>query len=140
MTTTTAGTDLTRLRVAREVFRAFRQTRPFWGGLTMMLAGAEIAWLASSPIGLALSGGWSTSAGYLIGAALVAFGLVAWFAPVYAPLLGIAGVLVALLAFVSSNVGGFLLGTVLGIVGGAMTFGWGDKPAKRRREPGGRGA
>ncbi len=118
----------------RAWFRAFRRTRPFWGGLWLMLGGAVVIRVMFFPIGLAMTGGFNTSAGYILGGALVLFGAVAWFAPHYSGLVGILGVLAALAAFVGANLGGFLVGTVLGIVGGSMVWGWGPKrPSRRQR-------
>ena len=119
--------------LAWRLFTAFRHTRPFWGGLWLVLGGVVVIRLNSYPLGVVLGGGFSTSAGYILGGAMVLFGAVAWFSPLYARLMGLMGVLAALAAFVGSNLGGFLLGTVLGIVGGAMVWGWGEKAPRRRR-------
>ncbi len=118
------------LRVARTWFRAFRRTRPFWGGLWTMLAGIWIIRAMNFGLGLAVTGGWSYSAGYTLGGALVLFGLVAWFAPHYKSLVGILAFAVALIAFVAANLGGYLIGTVLGILGGSMIWAWGEKKPK----------
>ncbi|WP_418057744.1 DUF6114 domain-containing protein [Pimelobacter simplex] len=121
------------LGAGRRGFRTFRRTRPFWGGLWCVLAGA---WLVRSmyfSFVLAVSGGWSYSAGYILGGALVLFGLVAWFAPHYRGLVGIMAVLLALGAFVSVNLGGYLVGSVLGILGGSMIWAWGEKRPRRVR-------
>jgi hypothetical protein len=115
------------LRIAWRWFAAWRRTRPFWGGLWTILAGAEIIKFMSFNIGLALTGGWSYSAGYVMGGALVLFGLVAWFAPQFKSLAGIVAFLVALGAFPTANLGGFLLGSVLGIIGSSMMWSWGPK-------------
>lgn len=111
-------------------FAAFRRTRPFWGGLWTMLGGLWIVRMMSFDLLLAVSGGWSYSAGYVLGGALVLFGLVAWFAPHYRSLVGVLAFLVALVAFVAANLGGYLVGTVLGIVGGSMIWAWGEKKPK----------
>jgi hypothetical protein len=129
-TSTTVGRPV---RGAWRWFRAFRRTRPFWGGLWLMLAGAVVIRVMFFPIGLAMTGGFNTSAGYILGGALLLFGAVAWFAPHYSGLVGIRGVLAALAAFVGANLGGFLVGTVLGIIGGSMVWGWGPKKPKRAR-------
>lgn len=118
--------------VAWRWFRAFRRTRPFWGGLWLMLAGVVVIRVMFFPIGLAMTGGFNTSAGYILGGALIMFGAVAWFAPHYSGLVGVLGVLAALAAFVGANLGGFLVGTVLGIIGGSMVWGWGPKRPRRR--------
>lgn len=119
------------LRAAWRWFRAFRRTRPFWGALWLALGGAVVIRLGFSPLGLALGGGFNRSAGLILGGAMVLFGLVACFSPLYARLVGLLGVGSALAAFVGSNLGGFLVGSLLGILGGAMVWGWGEKRPRR---------
>lgn len=121
-------------------FRAFRRTRPFWGGLWTVLAGIWIIRSMDFGLGMAVTGGWSYSAGYTLGGALVLFGLVAWFAPHYRGLVGVLAFAAALIAFVAANLGGYLVGTVLGIIGGSMIWAWGDKKPGSRRHPGTSGA
>lgn len=116
-----------------QLFTAFRRTRPFWGGLWLMLGGYIIVHFARFPIALAIQAGFNATAGYMLGGGLILFGLVAWFAPFYSKLVGILGVLVALAAFVGANLGGFLLGTILGILGGSMVWGWGEKSQGQRQ-------
>ncbi|AKU14911.1 DUF6114 domain-containing protein [Luteipulveratus mongoliensis] len=114
----------------RTGLRSFRQTRPFWGGLLLLLAGADIIYFAGYPLRFAVSNGWNASAGYILGGGLILFALVSWASPLYAPMLGLLGVLVALAAFISTNLGGLLIGTALGIVGGSMVWAWGEKGPK----------
>jgi hypothetical protein len=122
------------LAAVRSWFRAWRRTRPFWGALWLIVAGAWIIYWMSFDIGIALTGGWSYSAGYVMGGALIMFGLVTWLAPHYKSLSGIVAFLIALGAFPTANLGGFVLGSVLGIIGGSMIWSWGEKkprPSKR---------
>lgn len=124
------------MRGAWHWFTACRRTRPFWGGLLLIVAGLEIIQLMSSSLAIAVGGGWNTSAGYILGGGLIVFGLCAWFTPYYSKLVGLLGVLVALAAFVGANLGGLLVGTILGIVGGSMVWAWGEKAPKRARRAG----
>ncbi|MGY0387566.1 DUF6114 domain-containing protein [Nocardioides sp. WG-D5] len=122
------------LAAARSWFRAWRRTRPFWGALWLIVAGAWIIYWMSFDIGIALTGGWSYSAGYVMGGSLIMFGLVTWLAPHYKSLSGVVGFLIALGAFPTANLGGFVVGSVLGIIGGSMVWSWGEKkprPARR---------
>lgn len=116
---------------ARVVFRALRRTRPFWGGLWCILAGLWIIRAMNFSIGIALAGSWPQVAGILTGAGLVLFGLVVWVAPIYRGLMGVFAMILALLAFPMANLGGFLIGSVLGIFGASMILSWGDKPTRR---------
>ncbi|WP_207891564.1 DUF6114 domain-containing protein [Nocardioides jejuensis] len=113
-------------------FRAYRRTRPFWGGLWLAIGGLVVMKLNSYSLGMALTGGFNRSAGYILGGAMVLFAIVAWASPLYARLVGFLGVLAAMAAFVGSNFGGFLVGSILGIIGGSMIFGWGELRPRRR--------
>jgi len=115
-------------------FTAFRRTRPFWGGLWMMLGGWTIMSLTVAPIVVTLSAGASGVAGYVLGGGMIVLGLMAWFAPSQRLVAGLIGGIFAVAAFVASNLGGFLLGTLLGVVGAAMVFGWGPKKPRGRAE------
>ncbi|WP_436501505.1 DUF6114 domain-containing protein [Actinokineospora sp. HUAS TT18] len=115
-------------------FRDFRRTRPFWGGLWMMLGGWTIMSLTFAPVVVMLSAGASGVAGYVTGGGLIVLGLIAWFAPTQRLVAGVMGGILAVAAFVASNLGGFLLGTLLGILGSAMVFGWGPKKQRKRAE------
>lgn len=133
----TAPSALRPLVRARHWFRDFRRTRPFWGGLWLALGGYVVIHFAHTPLGIAIAGGWGGSSGYILGGGMIMFAAVAWFAPHYAGLCGVVGVLLALAAFVAANLGGFLIGSVLGIFGGSMIWGWGEKkPAKNRLRSG----
>lgn len=120
------------LNEGRQWFHDFRVTRPFWGGLWTILAGLWIVRAMNFSIGLALTSNWPYLAGILIGVALVVFGLVAWFAPIYHTLLGIMCLFLALMAFPAANLGGYLVGSVVGILGASLMWSWGEK---RPRQP-----
>jgi hypothetical protein len=125
-------------REARRLFAAFRRTRPFWGGLWTIVAGAWIVKMMSFPLGIALNGGWSYSSGYVIGAGLIVFGLMAWVAPRYRMLAGVASFILAIVAFPVADLGGYLVGSIVGISGASMILAWGDKPQKAgKRRSGG---
>jgi hypothetical protein len=60
----------------------------------------------------------------LIGGLLVACGLLIWFHPVQRVFYSVAGVLLAIASFVATNLGGFFLGMLLGVIGASLSFGW----------------
>lgn len=114
-------------------FTAFRRTRPFWGALWCVLAGLWIMRAMSFSVGLALTGGWSYAAGYVMGGGLVLFGVTTWLAPHYKTLCAVVAFLIALGAFPTANLGGYLLGSVLGIIGSSMIWAWGPKNPRQRK-------
>jgi hypothetical protein len=116
----------------QSAFRRWRKTRPFWGGVFTMLGGIEIAALTAASYELLFV---SRSVGFAIavGAAIAAFGLTMWLSPVLSKLLGLLTLIAALLSFVTSNLGGFLLGMLLAILGGGLSFAW--EPGLAVEEP-----
>ncbi|MFI6575535.1 DUF6114 domain-containing protein [Nocardiopsis sp. NPDC050513] len=137
------------LRAAARGFRHWRWTRPFWGGLVLVLAGAEVLAVPTArslvlPPDLLVVAGLAGSSHYLIGALLVVNGLMSWAQPAHHSFHGIVGVLLALAAFAASNFGGFVLGTLVGVTGGSLVFAWSPHRPRRgaaalRRRPRRRG-
>ncbi len=117
-------------------YRRWRRSRPFWAGIWLILAGAELL-LIPLPIrnmGIILHIGIGGISGILIGAVLILAGLLLWYHPAQHVFYSIVAVLLAIGALVASNLGGFLIGTVLGILGGSLGFAWmPGRPERRRR-------
>ncbi|MFJ3921694.1 DUF6114 domain-containing protein [Streptomyces sp. NPDC090022] len=116
-------------------FRRFRRSRPFWGGLFAILAGAEICVLPLAPLKIMLQQGIAGLPSVLLGLVMIVLGLSAWFAPHYRTLAGVLTTLIATAALVLSNLGGFLVGTLLGILGGGLMFAWQPNAASRAPGP-----
>jgi Family of unknown function (DUF6114) len=112
------------------LFRGWRRSRPFWGGILLVIAGAELLLipLPMHSMGLILHIGIGGISGILIGAVLIVAGLLLWFNPAQRLFYSIVAVLLAIAALVASNLGGFLLGTILGVVGGSLGFAWTPLP------------
>jgi hypothetical protein len=105
-------------------FREWRRSRPFWGGVLTMLAGLVLLWAPLAPLHVVLVQGIAGIASLVLAALLVAMGALSWFQPQLRAVLGVTTVVLALASFLLSNLGGFLVGMVLGIVGGALMFSW----------------
>lgn len=119
-------------RFAWRWFRAFRRTRPFWGGLWMLFGGGIILNLATVSWSVVIVTGITGLGGWLCGGGLILCGLTAWAAPSQRYVTGITGLILAVLSLIASNLGGLFLGMLFGIIGGAMTLAWGPKRAPRR--------
>ncbi|MFJ6700155.1 DUF6114 domain-containing protein [Streptomyces sp. NPDC091272] len=115
-------------------WREWRRARPFWGGLLTVLAGAEICVIPLAPLKVMLQQGIAGIPSVLMGLLMIVLGLSAWFAPHYRSLAGFVTVMIAVAALVMSNLGGFLIGTLLGVVGGSAIFAW--KPVRAPRTAG----
>ncbi|MEU7383574.1 MULTISPECIES: DUF6114 domain-containing protein [unclassified Streptomyces] len=137
-----AGT-FTRLRLR---FRDWRGHRPFWAGLLTLLGGVPIAYFPYATLKLGnMSIAMATTAGagsLIIGVLLVTLGLTMWFQRETRIFAGVASILLALVSLVISNIGGFVAGFLLALIGGALALSWvPDKPQTgarwRRRSSGG---
>jgi hypothetical protein len=119
-------------------FRHFRRTRPFWAGLFTIAGGIEILLLPLSPVADMVLLGVAGMSGALIGVLLVVTGLFVWFSPPNRTLSGVLTLVFSLASFVVSNLGGLIVGMVLGLVGGALTLAWtpdrSQRGGRRRRD------
>lgn len=118
---------LSRARAAYRWFRAFRRTRPFWGAVWMVAGGWTVLKFSLSSVQLVVSTGFGGVAGYLVGGGMILCGLIPLAAPRQRYTFGLIGCVLAVVSLVVSNLGGFLLGMALGVLGGSMTVGWGAK-------------
>lgn len=129
----TAPRRLTRWRLA---FRQWRRSRPFWAGVITLLGAAELIAVPGLTIGgLTIHQGIAGIATWLMGLLMALMAMVMWFQPHLRAIAGIATILFALASFLTSNFGGFLLGMLLGIVGGAMAFAWDVTEPKAEARP-----
>ncbi|MBC9710989.1 hypothetical protein H9Y04_00155 [Streptomyces sp. TRM66268-LWL] len=109
---------------ARRVLRRWRRTRPFWGGLLLILGGVELLLVPLSPLTVLVSLGLGGIAAIGIGLALIVAGLFLWLLPHTRHYVSINALILSVLSFAATNLGGFLVGMLLGIAGSAMGFGW----------------
>ncbi|MEH0824725.1 MULTISPECIES: DUF6114 domain-containing protein [unclassified Micromonospora] len=130
----------------REAWRGFRrwqQTRPFWGGLLTALAGLEIFGTTQMSLeGLSFQLGPTGFLSWLVPAVLVTSGLLIWFSPQHRIFYAVIAAVTALFALIGVNLGGFLVGTLLGLFGSSLAAGWVpaaaplvDEPADGRTAP-----
>ncbi|MFJ7077378.1 DUF6114 domain-containing protein [Streptomyces sp. NPDC098781] len=120
----------------RSAFRRRRADRPFWGGLLLTLGGAWILLTMKASLKVVLHVGMQGLAGYLLPALMVLLGLLTVFNPAQRLFYSITGVLVSLGTWLTSNLGGFFVGLLLGVVGSCLIFGWlpDQEPRRGRRE------
>ncbi|UNO44394.1 hypothetical protein KGS77_33185 [Streptomyces sp. MST-110588] len=108
----------------RAALRGWRRTRPFWAGLLLVLGGAEMLLVPLSPLTVLVSLGLGGLAALGIGLALIVAGLFLWWKPAAHHYVSVNALILSVLSFAATNLGGFLVGMGLGIAGGAMGFGW----------------
>ncbi|MFB7777859.1 DUF6114 domain-containing protein [Streptomyces bauhiniae] len=118
-------------------FRVWRGNRPFWAGLYVMLGGFPIMYFPYVHIKLGgLTVAMATTAGagsLIIGVLLVVLGLTLWFQQHVRVFAGVAAILLALVSLPVSNFGGFIVGFLFAMLGGAMAVAW--APAKSGGQP-----
>ncbi|MHA6762955.1 DUF6114 domain-containing protein [Streptacidiphilus sp. PAMC 29251] len=112
----------------REAFRTWRRTRPFWGGLFVLLASFPIMYYPYNDMSVgALRIHMATTAGagaLVIGLLLLALGISVWFQPLIRIFAGIAAIVLSLVSLPVSNFGGFGMGLLPGLIGGALVCAW----------------
>ncbi|MFF0792896.1 DUF6114 domain-containing protein [Streptomyces spiralis] len=138
--TPAASGQFTRRRLQ---FRAWRGTRPFWAGLFVLIAGFPIMYFPYAHLQLGhLTLAMATTAGagsLIIGVLLVVLGISLWFQKHIRVFAGVAAILLALVSLPVSNFGGFVVGFLLALIGGAMAVAWtpGGAPAPEGAEESG---
>ncbi|MFG2695583.1 DUF6114 domain-containing protein [Kitasatospora sp. NPDC048407] len=116
----------------RRGFRAWRRTRPFWGGLLAVFAGVPILYFPYAHLSLnGLTVAMATTAGagsLLIGILMMVLGITVWFQPVVRIFCGVATTILALISIPVSNLGGFGFGVVPGLIAGGLLASWAPLP------------
>ncbi|MFF2041677.1 DUF6114 domain-containing protein [Kitasatospora sp. NPDC058170] len=116
----------------RRVIRNFRRTRPFYGGLLAMMAGVPVMYFPYAKLSLSgMTVTMATTAGagsLIIGVLLVVLGLTAWFQPAIRVFSGVATTLLTLVSIPVSNLAGFGMALLPGLIGGGLMVAWAPLP------------
>ncbi|MER7279858.1 DUF6114 domain-containing protein [Dactylosporangium sp. NPDC000244] len=107
----------------------WRAQRPFWGGLFLLLSGVELFVSGNLKLALEVHFGPTGFLSYVIPLIMLLCGALTWFSPQQRLFYGILGTVTALYSLIGLNLGGFFLGTVLGLVGGGLAVAWGPSAA-----------
>src|SRR5215468_1873323 len=121
MTTDTVPPDGSSFSRARLAFRRWRRTRPFWGGLLLILAACEIFYSGNLDLGnLQIHLGLPGFQSYIIPLVLALCGVLVWVSPSQRIFYGVIGLLAAVYSLVGANLGGFVFGFLIGTFGGGL--------------------
>ena len=115
-------------------FRKWRKSRPFWGAVITIVSGLMILWV---PLNLYLSTflpGSFAIIGLIFGGAITLIGIVSMFFPNASKILGIFTIFLSILSVIGA-LGGFLIGTIVGIIGGSLLMAWRLAPVKVKVAP-----
>ncbi|MFF9689201.1 DUF6114 domain-containing protein [Streptomyces sp. NPDC014623] len=128
MSPESTGQNEHHLTVYRRGFRTWRGNRPFWAGLFTMVGGLPIAYFPYANMHLGnVTLAMSTTAGagsLIIGVLLVTLGLTMWFHSIVRVFAGVAAILLALISIPIANIGGFIIGFLFALLGGALSIAW----------------
>ncbi|MCX4985142.1 DUF6114 domain-containing protein [Streptomyces sp. NBC_00572] len=112
-------------------FRRWRHRRPFGAGLALALGGGEILLTQRASINVILTAGADSLVGYVLPVLMVICGLLVVLNPRQRLFYSVVGVLASLGSWVTSNLGGFFVGMMLGLIGSSLAFGWlPDRPPR----------
>lgn len=115
-------------------FRGFRRTRPFYAALFIALGGLVLFYLTKSPPSYLPHIGVGGIYGMGAGVALWLIAALVLLLPSQRYVGGAIAVVLGVVSFPLSNLGGFFVGMFFSVLGGSMAFGWmPQKPEKKRR-------
>ena len=115
----------------RSAWWRWRHARPFWGGLLVTLSGAEILVTVKAPLPVIVHVGMQGLAGYLVPIVILLCGILLLTNPTQRLFYSIVAAVMALASWVTSNLGGFMFGLLLGLVGSALAFAWSPSKAAK---------
>jgi hypothetical protein len=122
--------------MVRSAFWRWRHARPFWGGLFVFLGGAEMFLTVKAPLPVVVHVGMQGFIGYLLPIVLALLGLLIIVNPAQRLFYSLVAAVLALASWLTSNLGGFVIGLLLALVGSALTFAWSpDKHAPAKQPP-----
>ena len=114
-------------------WRRWRTARPFWGGLLVILSGIEILLAVKAPLPVVLHVGMQGLVGYLVPLLLLLCGILLLVNPAQRLFYSTVAAVLTLASWATSNLGGFVFGMLLGLVGSALAFAW---TSDKRKKPG----
>ncbi|AEV20704.1 hypothetical protein GTCCBUS3UF5_34030 [Geobacillus thermoleovorans CCB_US3_UF5] len=111
------------IRSGWQALQRWRRRRPFWGATLLLLSGLIILWIPAHLYEISLVPGSTVFVGFFFGGMVLLMAILSYAMPRLATLFGIIGMFSAILSIMGA-LGGFLVGTILGIIGGALCIAW----------------
>ncbi|MEU7841812.1 DUF6114 domain-containing protein [Micromonospora sp. NPDC049114] len=122
------------VRGSRGRWRRWRRARPFTAAVLIALGGVEMLATLRAPLGVLLHIGPQGLAAYLVPTILVICGVLLITTPQQRVFYAVVSLVLGLVSWLTSNLGGFVVGMLLALTGGALAFAW--TPDKDRRRTG----
>ncbi|SDM45597.1 hypothetical protein SAMN04488137_0219 [Fictibacillus solisalsi] len=111
--------------------RQWKYERPFTGSLLTLISGALTLWVPLNLIVKAFLPGTVSVIGIFFGGMILLLGAIAMSFPQFSKVLGIITIFLSILSVIGA-LGGFLIGTLLGITGGSLMIAW-NPPAPHQK-------
>ncbi|AGT33384.1 hypothetical protein M493_15840 [Geobacillus genomosp. 3] len=111
------------IRSRWQALQRWRKRRPFWGATLLLLSGLIILWIPAHLYEISLVPGSTVFVGFFLGGMVLLMAILSYTMPRLSTLFGIIGMFSAILSIMGA-LGGFLVGTILGIIGGALCIAW----------------
>jgi hypothetical protein len=117
-------------------FRVWARSRPFIGGLLVVLGGIELFCSGQLDLGnIRIQFGIEGLQATVIPIALVALGVLAVCSPAQRVFYGIVALALAVYSLIGVNLGGFVLGMLLSAVGGVLVVAWMPRESSEPADP-----
>lgn len=117
---------------ARRSLRAWRRRRPFWAAVWVIAGGVEMVSIPLAPLPLMIRVGVGAMSAVGISVVLVAGGIFFLFKPDQRMFVSVVTAVASLTSMATTNLGGFGIGMLAGLIGSSMAFGW--MPGNRHPE------
>lgn len=104
-------------------FKKWRNRRPFWGATLTLLAGLLILYIPLHLYAIAFIPGTFVFIGFIFGGLTLIIGILGYIYPQFSTVFGVVTIFLSVLS-VMGALGGFIVGTILGIIGGSLLIGW----------------
>lgn len=104
-------------------FMQWRHKRPFWGATLTVLAALLILYIPLHLYAIAMIPGSFVFVGFLFGGLILIIGVLAYIYPQFSTVFGVITIFLSVLSIMGA-LGGFIVGTILGIVSGSLLVAW----------------
>jgi len=106
-------------------FTRFRRTRPFWGSIILALGGYFVMLpILGGSFELLMHFGTRGITVYILGGGMIAAALVSMFAPAQRHFPALMAAVFSVASLPLANLGGWIIGMALGIIGSGLVFAW----------------
>ncbi|WP_255259768.1 DUF6114 domain-containing protein [Lentibacillus sp. CBA3610] len=104
-------------------FKKWRNKRPFWGATLTLLASLLILYIPLHLYAIAFIPGSFVFIGFIFGGLTLIIGILGYIYPQFSTVFGVITIFLSVLS-VMGALGGFIVGTIMGIIGGSLLIGW----------------